>query len=123
MPAFSGAIGRRFSSLCHYAPIGAGSVARYTGGYLSAVNELGGMLSGGFSSARRSFGQQSCDLHQVVGEHGGCDPQLKALATFGEATLHATAAEEHRDAPLDARAKALAVLELPALLIGFALGR
>jgi len=30
--------------------------------------------------------------------------------------------EQHRDAPLDAGAKALAVLELPALLIGFALG-
>src|SRR5260370_10051916 len=82
-----------------------------------------GMLSGSFSTARWSFGQQSCDLHQVVGEHGGCDPQLKALATFGETTLHATAAEQHRDAPLDARAKALAVLELAALLIGFALGR
>src|SRR6202140_2470463 len=79
------------------------------------------MLSGRFSSARWSFGQQSCDLHQVVGEHGGCDPQLKALATFGETALYATAAEQHRDAPLDARAKALAVLELPALLIGFAL--
>src|ERR1700681_1403140 len=79
------------------------------------------MLSGRFSSARWSFGQQSCDLHQVVGEHGGCDPQLKALATFGETTLHATAAEQHRDAPLDAGAKALALPELPALLIGFAL--
>src|SRR5258708_11323380 len=45
------------------------------------------------------------------------------LATFGETALHAATAEQHRDAPLDARAKALAVLELPALLIGFALGR
>src|SRR6266853_2134459 len=80
------------------------------------------MLSGGFSSARGWLGQQSCDLHQVVGEHGGCDPQLKAHATFGETALHAATAEQHRDAPLDAPAKALAVLELPALLIGFALG-
>src|SRR3984893_18352677 len=79
------------------------------------------MLSGRFSSARWSFGQQSCDLHQVVGEHGGCDPQLKALATFGETTLHATGAEQHRDATLDARAQAVPVLDPPALLIGFAL--
>src|SRR5260221_8845300 len=81
------------------------------------------MLSGSFSTARWSFGQQSCDLHQVVGEHGGCDPQLKTLATLSETALHAATAEQHRDAPLDAGAKALAVLELPALLIGFALGR
>src|SRR5712691_6058893 len=47
----------------------------------------------------------------------------KRSRPFGETALHAATAEQHRDAPLDAGAKALAVLELPALLIGFALGR
>jgi hypothetical protein len=60
------------------------------------------------------FRQQGCDLHEVVGEHGCRDPQLKALATFGETALHAATAEQHRDTPLDAGAKALAILEFPA---------
>jgi hypothetical protein len=58
----------------------------------------------------------------ATGEHGRRDPQLKTLATLSETALHAATAEQHRDAPLDVCAKALAVLELPALLIGFALG-
>jgi hypothetical protein len=45
------------------------------------------------------------------------------FSAFGETALHAATAEQHRDAPLDTCAKALAVLELPRLLIGFALGR
>src|SRR5450755_1872580 len=80
-------------------------------------------MSGGFSSARRSVRQQRCDLHEVIGEHGRRDPQLESLAAFGETALHAATAEQHRDAPFDTCAKALAVLELPGLLIGFALGR
>jgi hypothetical protein len=40
-------------------------------------------------------------LHKVVGEHGRCDPQVKALAAFGETSLHATTAEQHRDAPFE----------------------
>src|SRR5450631_248323 len=79
-------------------------------------------MSGGFSSARRSVRQQRCDLHEVVGEHGRRDPQLEALAAFGETALHAATAEQHRDAALDTCAKALAVLELPGLLIGLTLG-
>src|SRR5258708_33638090 len=53
-----------------------------------------------------------CNLHEVVGEHGRRDPQLEALATFGGTTLHTATAEQHRDASLDAGAKALAALEL-----------
>src|SRR5450755_4596528 len=79
-------------------------------------------MSGGFSSARRSVRQQRCDLHEVVGEHGRRDPQFEALAAFGETALHAATAEQHRDAALDTCAKALAVLELPGLLIGLTLG-
>lgn len=48
---------------------------------------------------------------------------LQALATFGETALHAATTEQHRDAPFDAHTKAVAVFELPALLIGFARGR
>src|SRR5882757_6638903 len=65
---------------------------------------------------------QRCNLHEVVGEHGRRDPQLESLSAFSETALHAATAEQHRDAPLDAGAKALAVLELPALLICLALG-
>ena len=60
---------------------------------------------------------------RLFGEHGRRDPQLEALATFSGTTLHTATAEQHRDASLDAGAKTLAALELPALLIGFALGR
>src|SRR5467141_2086125 len=76
----------------------------------------------GFSFARRSLHQQVRDLHEVVGKHSRRDPHLKSFAAFGKAALHAATAEQHRDAPLDAGAKALAVLELPALLICLALG-
>src|SRR5215831_12282282 len=60
---------------------------------------------------------------RLLASTAAADPQLKALTTFGKTALHAATAEQHRDAPFDARAKALAVLEVPALLIGFALGR
>jgi hypothetical protein len=67
--------------------------------------------------------QQCCNLQEVVGEHGRSNPQLETLSAFGETALHAATAEQHGDAPLDAGAKALAVLELPGLLIGLAFGR
>jgi hypothetical protein len=55
---------------------------------------------------------------------GSCrDPQVKALGPFGKTSLHAATAEQHRDAPFDARPKALAILELRTLLVGFALRR
>lgn len=41
---------------------------------------------------------------------------------FGETTLHATTAEQHRDAPLDAGSKALSFLESGTLLVGLAHG-
>jgi hypothetical protein len=60
---------------------------------------------------------------RLLVEHGGRDAQLEALAAFCETTLHAATAEQHGDAPLDTRAKALAVLELRTLLVCFALRR
>src|SRR5215475_1393817 len=69
---------------------------------------------------RRPLHQQGCDVHQVVGEHGGADQQLEALDAFGQTALHAAAAEQHGDAPLDAGPEALPLLEGGRLLIGFA---
>src|SRR5262245_46482748 len=70
---------------------------------------------------RRPLHQQGCDVHQVVGEHGGADQQLEALDACGQTALHAAAAEQHGDAPLDAGPEALPLLEGGGLLMGFAL--
>src|SRR6266480_1857065 len=78
-------------------------------------------LSSGLSYARRLFRQQGRDSHEVVGEHSRSNPQLEAVMSLGETSLHAATSEQHRDAPLDAGAKALALLEVRALLVGFAL--
>ena len=59
-------------------------------------------------------------LHEVVGEHSGAAPQFEAFASFGETALHAAASEQHRDASLDAGAKALTVLECRAALVRLA---
>src|SRR6202051_3120065 len=80
----------------------------------------GWILLGGSSFANRWLRQQGRDLHEVVGEHSRRDPQFKALAAFGKTAFHSATAEQHRDAPLDACPKALAVLELRTLLVGFA---
>src|SRR5213078_1925472 len=77
--------------------------------------------SSSLSSARRLFRQQGRDSHEVVGEHSRSNPQLEAVMSLGETSLHAATSEQHRDAPLDAGAKALALLEVRALLVGFAL--
>ena len=53
---------------------------------------------------------------RLLASTAASDPELKTLATLSETALHAATAEQHRDAPLDAGAKALAILELPALL-------
>ena len=63
------------------------------------------------------------DLHQVVGEHSGADPQFEAIVALGETALHAATSEQHRDASLDAGAKALTCLEGRALFVRFALRR
>src|ERR1700680_4354414 len=72
---------------------------------------IGAGLSGGFSSARRALGQQRGNDREVVGEHRRANKQREALGAFGAAALHAAAAHQHRDAPLDAGAEALALLE------------
>jgi Poly-beta-hydroxybutyrate polymerase (PhaC) N-terminus len=79
------------------------------------------LLASGFSSARRSLREQRRNSHQVVGEHSRSNPQLEAISSLGETALHAATSEQHRDAPLDAGAKALALLEVRALLACFAL--
>src|SRR3954462_15072901 len=79
------------------------------------------LSSSGFSSARQSLREQRRDSHQVVGEHSRSNPQLEAISSLGETALHAATSEQHRDAPLDAGAKALALLEVRALLVRFAL--
>jgi hypothetical protein len=73
--------------------------------------------------ARRSRAQHCRDPHEIVGEHGGTDPQFEAVASFGETALHAAASEQHRDASLDAGAKALTILEDLALLVRFTSSR
>ena len=64
---------------------------------------------------RRSLREQRRDSHQVVGEHSRSNPQLEAISSLGETALHAATSEQHRDASLDAGAKALALLEVRAL--------
>jgi len=49
---------------------------------------------------------------RLLASTAGRDPQLESLSAFSETALHAATAEQHRDAPLDARSEALAVLEL-----------
>ena len=69
-----------------------------------------------FWSARALLRQQCGDDQEIVREHGRSDQQFEALVTLGKAALHAAAAEQDRDAPLDAGAKALACLEGSILL-------
>src|SRR5580700_739376 len=71
----------------------------------------GQKLSVGFADASGAFGQQFADDHEVVGEHRGGNEQSEALGAFGAATLHAAAAHQYRDAPLNAGTEALALLE------------
>src|ERR1700730_7696773 len=85
--------------------------------------EGGKFVLRGSSSARRSFRLHCRNSHQVVGKHGSTYQYLKALAPFRKTTRHATTAEQHGDAPLDAGSKALSFLESRTLLISFALRR
>src|ERR1700680_1541203 len=99
-----------------------GDVARHRG-FVPPRDDDCGWLSGGFSSARRSLGQQRGNDHEVVGEHSRANKQREALGAFGAAALHAATAHQHRDAPLDAGAKALALLERRRFFVGLALRR
>src|ERR1700730_8722165 len=96
-----------------------GDVARRRG-FVPPRDDDCGWLSGGFSSARRSLGQQRGTDQEVVGEHSRANKQREALGAFGAAALHAATAYQHRDAPLDAGAKALALLECRRPLVGLA---
>src|SRR5215469_8120274 len=78
---------------------------------------------GSFGSALGAFDQQLADLHEIVGEHCSTNEQFEALGALGEATLHAAAAHQHRDAALNASAKTLTVLECTRSFAGFALRR
>src|SRR6202162_3838154 len=55
--------------------------------------------------------------------HRRANKQREALGAFGAAALHAATAHQHRDAPFDAGAKALALLERRRLFVGLALRR
>ena len=79
------------------------------------------MSSSGSSSARRLAGQQVRDSHEVIGEHSCPNQQLEAISPMSEASLHSTTSEQHRDAPFDTGTEALNLLEVGALLVGFAL--
>jgi hypothetical protein len=68
-------------------------------------------------------GQQVRDSHEVIGEHGRPDQQLEAISPVCETPLHAATSQQHRDAPFDAGAKALTLLELRALLVSLAFRR
>jgi hypothetical protein len=68
------------------------------------------------------FGQQFADDHEIVGVHRGADKQREALGAFG-ATLHAAAAHQHGNAPLDAGTEALALLECGRSFVSLALRR
>src|SRR5512132_3191711 len=59
--------------------------------------------------------------HQVVGQYRRAHQNLETLTAFGPASLHPPAAKQHRDATLDASAKALALLERSAPLQRFPL--
>src|SRR6266446_1245884 len=67
--------------------------------------------------------QQVGDAHQVVGEHGGAHQDLETLAALERAPLHPAAAEQHRDAALNAGAESLALLEFFTVLQCVLLGR
>src|SRR5258706_4941987 len=84
---------------------------------------LGAGLSDGFSPSRRLLDQQRGDDHEVVGEHRGADEQREALGGLGGGALHAATGHRHRDASLDAGAKALALLERRRSFVGLALRR
>ena len=79
-------------------------------------------LCGSSATSFLLFDQQSCNDHEVIRKHSGSHQQFESLAALGEATLHATTAEENRDSPLDAGTKALTILEAWAFLVG-CLGR
>ena len=67
--------------------------------------------------------QQVGDSHQVVGEHGGAHQEFEMRASFEVASLHPAAAEQHRDAALNAGAESLSLLELFTALQCVLLGR
>lgn len=77
-------------------------------------------LSRGFSSGRGAFGQHVGKDHESVGEYRRADKQSEALDAFGAATLHAAPAHQHRDASLNAGAKALALFERRRFVVGLA---
>ncbi len=58
--------------------------------------------------------QQVGDVHEVVGQDGGADQDLKAVTALGQTSLHAAAAKQHGDTAFDAGPEALSLLELRA---------
>src|SRR5512136_1392985 len=80
-------------------------------------------LCSAFETPVLFFNQQSCNYHEVVGEHRGAHQEFEVLATLRKTALHAAAAEENGDATLDAGTEPLGVLEGGALLKCFLVWR
>ncbi len=76
-------------------------------------------LSGTAAMSILFLEQQSRYHHEVVRKDGGAHQEFESFATFGEAALHAPAAEQNGDAPLNAGTKTLGVLEGGTFLMGF----
>src|SRR5467141_3937363 len=68
------------------------------------------------------FRQQVGDSHEVVRQHRGRHQQFEPLTALSAAALHATAAEQHGDAPLDAGSETLPFFEDGTVFVGLALG-
>jgi hypothetical protein len=80
-------------------------------------------LCGAFSTSVLLLGEQACNHHEVIREHGSSHQKLEMLSTFCKTALHAATAEENGNAPLDAGAELLCLFELGALLKCFLLRR
>src|SRR3989442_11980272 len=83
--------------------------------------QLGGRPLRGAASSRGAPLQEVSDPQQVIGQHRRADKHLESVASLERAAPEAAAAHEHRNAPLDARAKALPPLEGPTVLVRRAL--
>jgi len=91
------------------------------GGFYSSATTIG-LYRVAFGGAPTAWSARGGDDHEVVGEHRGANEHRKALG-LRRATLHAATAHQHRDATLDAGAKALVLLELRRPFVGLALRR
>src|SRR3989338_907436 len=79
--------------------------------------QLGGRRLRGAAPARDAPAHEVGDPQQVVRQHRRAHEHLEPLAPLEQAAPHAPAAQQDRDAALDARAEALPLLERATLLV------